>query len=216
MPVITMSRQIGSGAVDVANRLCQEMGLRVFDKTLMMRVASEVGLLESQIVDYSEDEYKRKGFFDALFRRTRTVAEVSSRVRGTAGPDHYDTFILDEVRAIDLIVAAIHAAYERGNVLIIGRGGQAILEDRPKVLHVRVVANHEDRVRNLVNGEQVTPPQARRIIADHDHATAEYLHNFHHVDVDDPTLYHLVLNASRLGVERSVALIRSAAESVAA
>ena len=51
MTVVAMSRQIGSGAEEIANALCEKMGLRVFDKTLMMRVAHEVGLTESQIVE---------------------------------------------------------------------------------------------------------------------------------------------------------------------
>ena len=48
-----MSRPFSSGAEEAADRLCEKLGLRVFDKTLMMRVAAEVGLAETQIVDYT-------------------------------------------------------------------------------------------------------------------------------------------------------------------
>ena len=207
MPVITMSRQIGSKATDVANRLSERLGLRIFDKTLMARVANEVGLSETQIVDYSEDEYKQRSFVDALFRRSRPIAEVSTRIRAYGAPDTVERLLVDEVQAVGFVRATIQAAYERGDVLIVGRGGQAVLEGKPGVLHVRLVAPLEDRIQFFVEREQLTPPQARRVIAEHDRATAEYLRNFHHIDVDDPTLYHMVLNTGALGVDQTVAII---------
>ena len=64
MAVITMSRQFGSHAVEVAERLCQDLNLVAFDKRLMARVANEIGLSENELIDYSEDQYKQRGFFD--------------------------------------------------------------------------------------------------------------------------------------------------------
>jgi len=214
MTVVAMSRQIGSGAEEIANALCEKMGLRVFDKTLMMRVAHEVGLTESQIVDYSEDQYELRGFIDALFRRRRTVAEISTRVRSDRGGDTVDTQVLDEPRAIDLIRATMHAAYERDNILIIGRGGQAILEDKPGVLMLRMVAPLEARIARVRGREQCTAPQARRLVMEHDRATQQYLRTFHHIDVDDPSLYHLTLNTGKLGMNECMEIIKDTAEMI--
>jgi len=211
MAVITMSRQVGSGWEEVAERVAQELRLRMFDKTLMMRVAAEVGIHESEIVDYSEEEYQARNFFDRLFGRQRTIAAVTTRTRGTRGTEQISTQVLDEARAIDLIRATMRAAYDRGNVLIIGRGGQAILENKPDVLHVRVVAPLEERVRRLQEQENLTVPQARRLAMERDRITAEYLRTFHNVDVDDPTLYHLVVNTGKLGIDGAMELIVAAA-----
>ena len=207
MAIITMSRQIGSGAEEVADRVAKELGLRMFDKELMMRVAAEVGIHEAEVVDYSEEEYKARNFFERLFSRQRTVAAVTTRTRGTMGAEQVAAQVLDEARAIDMIRATMGAAYERGNVLCIGRGGQAILEDKPDVLHVRVVAPLEDRVMRLREQENLTAPQARRLAMERDRATAEYLRTFHHINWDDSTLYHLVVNAGKLGVDKAVELI---------
>jgi len=214
MAIITMSRQVGSGAEEVAKRVAEELRLRMFDKTLMLRVASEVGIHESEIVDYSEEEYRARNFFERLFSRQRTVAEVTTRTRGTIGAEEVSSQILDEARAIDLIRATIGAAYERGNVLIIGRGGQAILEDKPDVLHVRVVAPLEERVARLQEQHSLTAPQARRLAMERDRAAAEYLRTFHHVDWNDPTLYHLVVNTGKLGTDEAAALVVGAAKAV--
>ena len=223
MAVITMSRQAGSGAEELANQLCEKLGLVAFDKRLMIRVATEVGLSESEIVDYSEQQYERRNFFEALFRRTRPVAESAARVPGGPAGFEPDATGLDEDRAIDLIRATVTAAHQRGNVLIVGRGGQAILEGKPGVLHIRVVAPFEERVQRVRSGassggvpedlqtpEGVSAPQARRFIQERDRATAEYLRMFHRIDVDDPTLYHMVLNTGLLPLEKCVGLVDAA------
>lgn len=209
MAVITMSRQIGAGAEAVANRLCDDLGLVAFDKRLMARVASEIGLSESEIVDYTEDRYKLRGFFEALFRRPRPVTEVSSWSGGRAAGYEREVMVLDEDRAIDLIRTTVNAAYERGDVLIIGRGSQVILEGRPNAFHVRVVAPFERRIERLQQEQSLTAAQARRLIVDRDRARAEYLRTFHNVDPNDASLYHMILNTGALGVDGSVALIKT-------
>ncbi|MFH1086252.1 MAG: cytidylate kinase-like family protein [Chloroflexota bacterium] len=216
MPVITLSRQIGTGADQIANQLCTDLGLIAFDKRLMLQVASDLGVGEHEIVDYSEDQYKQRTFFEALFRRARPVAEVTAWTGGRTGGYEREVRILDEAQAINLVRASVVAAYERGNVLIIGRGSQAILEDRPGVLHVRLVAPFEKRVEALQKRDSITAAQARRLIADSDRATEEYLRTFYQLDVNDSTPYHLVLNTAKLGVDKAVALIKAALQEVVA
>ncbi len=208
MPVVTMSRQVGSDAGEVAYRVAGELGLREFDKRAMTQVASEVGISPSEIVDYSIDEYEARNFFERLFTRRREITEVTTWV-GEGGTR--SSRILDEAGAIDLIEATMNAAYGRGDMLIIGRGGQAILEGKPDVLHVRVVAPLEYRVERLQAERDVTAAQARRFARERDEAAAEYLHKFHFIDWDDPTLYHLVVNVGKLGIDGAAALIIRAA-----
>ncbi len=208
MAIITMSRQLGSRASELANRLCDELALVAFDKGLMAKVATDVGLGQHEVVDYSEDEYEKRGFFEALFRRPRALGEVSMWVDSQTRTVRQ----LDEEDAIGLIRSTINAAYKRGNVLIVGRGGQAVLENRPGVLHLRIVAPFEDRVLQVQASESLTAAQARRLIEERDAAQREYLRMFHHIDVDDATLYHLVLNTGKMTLDQCVALIKEAAQ----
>ncbi len=209
MTVITMSRQVGAGGLELARKLCEDLGLAAFDKHMMLRVASEVGIPPEQIVDYSEAEYERRGFLDELFRRSRSVAEFSMWIGSPAIGYERRPRILDEYDAVRMVRATIQAAYEQDDMLVIGRGGQAILEYKPDVLHVRVVAPFEERQARLERDQSMTPAQARRYLQEADASTAEYLRMFHHIDVDDPTLYHLVLNTGRLGIEGAAILIKA-------
>ena len=208
MAVITVSRQIGSGADSVANRLCQDLGLAVFDKETIFRVATSHGLSEDEIVDYTEEKYRTKGFFAALSGRSRSVADLSE-IRESDVGYRRRLKLLDEDWAVGLIRGAVYAAYNRDNALIVGRGGQVILEDRPRAFHVRVVAPMEERIARLRAEGPLSTTEATRFIEQRDVATAEYLRIFYQVDVDDPTLYHLVLNTGRMGEDACVKMIKA-------
>ena len=74
MAVITISREVGSGGDQIARRLCELLGYRYFDKTLMAQVAKEQGVSDTEVVDFSEDKYRLRGFIDALLGRSARVA----------------------------------------------------------------------------------------------------------------------------------------------
>jgi len=216
MPVISVSRQVGSGATEVVNRLRDELGLVAFDKRLMLRVAEEVGMIHQPIVDFTEEQYKARGFFERLFSQNRSVAEVSTWAGGSTAGFERETTSLDELQAVALSRATIQAAYKRGNVIIVGRGSQVILEGKPDVLHLRLVAPFEARVQYLAANQNMSAAQARRTIQEQDRATAEFLRQFYNADVEDPTLYHMVLNVAALGLERCVALVKATVRAEAA
>ena len=148
MSVITISRQMGCGGTEISRRLCELMSYAFFDKSLMVDVAADVGLSERDAVDFSEDNYKVKGFLARLFSRgSRPAPEFTTPRTAPESGSLLTVEQLDESRSIYFIRRTILAAYERGNVVILGRGGQAVLKDMPDVLHVRLVAPEGARVR---------------------------------------------------------------------
>ena len=131
MAVVTISRQVGSGSYEIATRVAKLLGYRQFDKRLIIKVAAEMGLSENEVVDFSEANYRAAGFLDRLLgRRSQNVAKVSTRKRDSTGAEALTIEQLDEAFCVDLIRTAIEAAYEQGNLVILGRGGQAILKNR--------------------------------------------------------------------------------------
>ncbi len=162
MAVITVSREVASGGDEIAHRVCDMLGYRYFDKALMVQVAREQGIAETEVVDFSEDSYQVRGVIAALLRRSAPVATATVRVTTTRGEDAFVTQVLDEEMAAEFVAATIHGLRTHGNVVVVGRGGQAILRNQPGVLHVRMVARREDRVARLV-GARGSPERRRRI-----------------------------------------------------
>ena len=81
MAVITISRQYGSEGDEIAANVCQVLGYRSFDKQLMAKVATEVGLTEGEVVDFTEDQHKVRGFLDRLWGAKPIVTQTRSGVK---------------------------------------------------------------------------------------------------------------------------------------
>jgi len=218
MAVITISREYGSGGDEIAAQVCEVLGYRTFDKRLMAQVAREMGLSESEIVDFSEANYQAHNFLERLFgrRSARVVAETGAWTQDAEGARAVQVEHLDEEWCVRMVRTTIQAAYQRDNVVIVGRGGQAILQDKPGVLHVRFQAPIESRIVRVRYQEstglapEFQQKAAHEKVAERDRAAAAYLKRFYGIDWADPSLYHLVIDTKKWGIEPAVRLVAQA------
>jgi CMP/dCMP kinase len=217
MAVITISRQYGSGGDEIAARVCELLGYRYFDKGLMAQVAAGAGLSESEVVDFSEAGYKSPNVLNRLLSLLTTpagqqtsVAQVSSWTRDASGAKVRQVEGVGETRSAAIVRGTIVAAYKLGDVMIVGRGGQAALQDEAGVLHVRVEAPLAVRVQRVARTASVSEREAERLIAERDQASAGYVKRFYGVDASDATLYHLVMNTGKWDLEAAAKVIAGA------
>jgi cytidylate kinase len=217
MAVITISRQFGSGGDEIADRVCQSLGYRHFDKRLIAMAAAEAGFSEQQDLDFSEENYQVKNFMERLFSRPRPVAHVRVWKESTTGIRVAEEMQLSEDHALALVQKAVEVAYQNGKVVIVGRGGQILLKNHPDVLHVRIEAPMEDRIQRVklqLKLEKKLPLDtietrrvAQDLIVQRDAASADYLKHFYGIDWSDPLHYHLVINSSKLNPELAAQVI---------
>ncbi len=206
MAVITISRQYGSGGKEIARNICDILGYSYFDKSLMVEVASEVGGLDADhVVDFSEDTYKMHSFLEKLFGRRRVKVETWKEDH--SGERSLQIQSLDEEAGVGLVRDTIHAAYERGNVVIVGRGGQAILREQPGVLHVRIIAPLGARALRLKERDKITMIESTNLATRKDQVAEAYLDKFFGIDWDDPLLYHLLINTGKCDLDTAARII---------
>jgi cytidylate kinase len=209
MAVITISRQYGTGADDIAAKVCELLGYRYFDKGVMSRMATEFGLTPENVIDFSEEQYQMRGFLDRL-RGPRVVAQVRTWREDLSGRRVAAVEEMDEEQAILVVRRTIGAAYEQDNIVIVGRGGQAILGDRPGVLHVRVQGPVEARSATIQDQKGVSRQAAEKEITERDRRAKDYVKNFYNIDSSDPVHYHLVINTGRWDSDAAARLIVNA------
>lgn len=210
MAVITISRQYGSGGDEIAKLITQLLGYRYFDKKLMAQVASQIGYPQEEVVDFPETSYRIRGFLERLMDNPRIVAEVETWRPSTDGMQRITVAELDEQQCIQLVQNCIRAAYQMDNVVILGRGGQAVLKDQPGVLHVRVEAPLEARIMRIQETEDLSLSGARERALAREKAAAAYLKRFYNLDWSNPLHYHLILNTGRWELTDAAQLVVSA------
>ena len=220
MTVLTISRLYGSEGDDIADQVCQILGYRHFSKQHIARAAFEAGLSEQEIASYSnfsDVNYKYKRFLDRLIQRAISPAKEHHPKEDAVSTLRAEEKLFNEASAVTLVQQAIKRAYEAGNIVIIGRGGQIILKDSPGVLHIRIEAPLEVRVRRIearlkaergdYEPDSKIKHDAGVLIAERDAASADYVRLFYGIDWADPSLYHAVLNTGKMSIHQTAQII---------
>jgi cytidylate kinase len=118
---------------------------------------------------------------------------------------------LDDRALADAVKSVIRSLAERGGYVILGRGAQAVLAGRDDVCSILLVGDERDRLQRVMRSQGVDEKAARARMERTDGERRGYVRRFHHVDIADPTLYDVVVNTSRLGLERAARVAIGAA-----
>ena len=101
-----------------------------------------------------------------------------------------------------------------GEGVILGRGCVAVLRADPAVLRVRLTGPADRRLQQAVKASGLSESQARDTMQHLDRYHAEYLKQFYGVNIDDPTMYHLTIDATALDNDVCVSLLVAAAHAL--
>jgi hypothetical protein len=108
------------------------------------------------------------------------------------------------------LVRVVFEIAARGQCVILGRGAGCILPAESK-LYVRLIAPEHDRVAYLAQVERLSYREAERVVRQRDEARQKFIQGMFGRAPTDVTLYDLVLNVARLGIQTSAAVIVAAA-----
>lgn len=95
--------------------------------------------------------------------------------------------------------------------MILGRGAQVALRQRPDAPHIKIVAFMEDRVINSLRGRDLAAEDAERCVRYLDERRRAFRLEVYGVDWEDRGLYGLVVSTARAGIENSAAAIAALA-----
>jgi cytidylate kinase len=224
MAVITISRTFGSGGDEIALGLCHELGYQLFDKTLVNKAAREAGLQGIGIIELTEDTYTTLSFMERLFGRAPAVPFTGVWPEDLAVMA-IEEQVLSEEDTLALTREAVRWSSQMDDMIILGRGSQVILRERPNVLHLRIDAPLEERVARVArqykppeagekNGPQKRQAWAKSLVQSRDAASAEYIKRFYQADWADPLLYDLVINTHNLSTQHIIRMVSDLAYSM--
>lgn len=205
MAVITLSRQLESGGDEVARLLCERLGYQRFDKAAMAKAGEKMGLAVSAIQGAVNFKPAAKNLLERWFGNVENPVSGNTFTFGGRNDALQDLTIAD-------LMEIIQAGYKQGNVVIVGRGGMAALQDKPDILHVRILAPMEVRVKRLMKTEGVGKEEAQKMIRERDQSDVEWIRRYFGLDSHDPQLFDLIINTAKYTPEQAVDLIVKALE----
>jgi cytidylate kinase len=227
MPVITVSGSLGSGAREVAQATAAEMRLEYVDQEIMLEAARQLGV---RVADVESRDERKSSFGERLASVMRTLMERSAAA-GAADPlsggglemvlarsygeaadlSEATTGQLDDERYIKTLTSVLKGVAKRGDVVILGRGSQAILRDEPGVLHVYVASSLEHRINTMMTRDDISQQDAEKRIRESDKNRIAFHRHYFKVEPDSPALYDLGINAGRIRTDVAAKMIAIAA-----
>lgn len=202
LPVITISRQFGSGGHEVGTRLSEKLGVKYYDKELIALAAKKSGLSEEIFAQADE-----KAGNSLLYSMVMGNYPFGTRFSGVG-----DMPVNDQLFVLQADI--IKKAAAEGPCIIIGRCGDYILRDFPNVFRVFIHAKKEKRVEWAVQAGLADPKKAPDFITKKDKQRANYYNFYSNKRWDDLENYDLTIDCSTFTVDQAVQIILSAVESI--
>jgi cytidylate kinase len=202
MAVITISRELGSGGDEVADLLCETLGYCRMDKAMLNQMAEEAGVdVEAVLAKERSVTHKPRLVSDAM---------RSLYSKDPSAFEKQDT--LDDQTYARVVRETMEQYAQEGNAVIVGRGGQMILQDWPGALHVHLYAPMAVRAQRLRERLSISEAEAQRRIERSDEQKRQYIrHVRQNASWKNLKYYHLAIDTGRISPEVAAKMITLAA-----
>ena len=201
--IITISRMYGSGGSDVAARVAKALGWTLLDNSVVDAVAERLGVSREEI---SEQEERVPSLVERLASTLMMSApELSMPV------DEGALMVTAETRIVDVTRRVMEEAVQQGNAVLVGRGAQAMLADRPDALHVFCYAPKEFLVQYAIAHRGVNPANAEHEVDKVNKQRDQWVKRHWGRDWMSSSNYHLCVDTGRLGIDAAADVVIAAA-----
>ena len=197
MAVITISRQFGAGGITLGKMIAEKFGY-TFADTEIIKMVAEMANVSTAFVETVEKE--AGGKFSKFISRAVSRPLVDRILKDERG-------YIDEEIYLDYLVLIIAQMADDGDVVILGRGSQYILNDHPDAFHILLIDTFENRVRFMQKNYELSQGRATQVVKNEDKRRFNLYKKLGKTDYDNPELYHLVLNMNRMHLEKALQLV---------
>ena len=188
VPIVTVSREPGSGGRIVAQKLSARLGFEVFHQEVLHEMAKRAEVSNQLLATLDE--------------RGLSILEdwISSLVYDRhLWPDQYLQHLMNVVGTIG----------KHGRAVVVGRGANFILPPEQR-FRVRITASRKLRIENVARNFNLSQDEAKRRIIKTESNRKAFIRKYFNADIADPTNYDLVINTDSLTVDNAVDVVGAA------
>lgn len=188
LPVITISREPGSGGRFVAQKLAAKLNVEVFHQEVLHEMAKHAEVSEQMLATMDE--------------RGLSVLEdwISSLVyERHMWPDEYLKHLMNVIGTIG----------KHGRAVVVGRGANFILPPEQR-FRVRITAPRRYRIGKVAQEFNLSKEDAKRRVIKTESDRKAFIRKYFNADIADPDNYDLTINTKNLSLENAADLIAAA------
>lgn len=191
LPIITISREPGSGGNIIAKKVADKLDLDLFHQEVLHEMAKSSNVSTQML--------------ETLDEKGLTILEdwISSLVRDRhLWPDQY----------LKQLMKVIVTIGEHGRAIVIGRGANFILPPN-NCLKVRIISPQVERIRNVAQSFDLSEKEARRRVIRTESDRRAFIRKYFYAEIADPVNYDMVINTATLNMDDAAKAIAAVAES---
>lgn len=201
--IVTIEREYGCGGGDIAQLLSKQLGWKLWDQVLTAEIARLANCPQA-VVEAREE--RQDPLYYRLFK-----SFLRGSYEGSINAPKLN--LVDSETIVRITRRVVEHAAEKGNCVIVGRGSQHFLRDRPDTLRVFLYALQDEKVRRLL-ARGKTQEEAEHLVDTVDQERSDFIQKYFHVEWPDRAIYHIMMNTA-IGDEAVVQMILTALKTYA-
>ncbi|MFV0593659.1 MAG: AAA family ATPase [Draconibacterium sp.] len=192
---INIGRQIGSGGLEIGQKLAKKLGINYYDRELI-QIASEESGLGKEFFERADEKDSHSLFGGMFGMRSSLMDQI------------YTGYFLSNENLFLIQSETIRKLAEKESCIFVGRCADYVLKNSPRCLNIFISAHMEDRLKRVSNMHQLYRDKAEVFIEKMDKKRAGYYNYFSNKTWGDAGSYHLCINSSFLGIDKTVDIIQ--------
>lgn len=185
--IISVGRQLGSGGHDVAARLAEAFGAKLYDRELLNIAARESGFSQK----FFEKNDEQSGFLKSLSNVGSALGLNTCFYDNKFSEDGLFKFQSD----------AIRKAAALGSCVFVGRCADYVLRDEPNMVSVFITADRAERTHQVAQRNGCGEAEAWKLITEQENRRSSYYNYYTGKRWGSSESYDLCINSTRLGIE---------------
>lgn len=193
---ITIEREFGCGASEIASLVASRLGWNLWDEKLTQEIA--------RLTDSTPEAVERREWRSdpAVYRVFKDF--LRGAFEGGLPPTDR-LHVLDARRIAAVSETAVKTAFSSGPSVIVGRGAQYFLRSRKDVFHVFLYASRDYKIRRLIS-MGATENKAIEEVDTTDEARAAFVRQYLGLKWPEPHLYNAMFSAE-MGESRTAGML---------
>jgi cytidylate kinase len=183
--IIAIEREYGCGGGEIAQRLAEHLGWKLWDQLLTEEIA-RLANCSKAVIERREERN------DPLYYRL-----FKSFLRGSyeGSLNAHKLNLVDSEGILKFTQMVVQHAAGKGNCVIVGRGSQLLLRDRQDALRIFLYGPREEKVRRLL-ARGKSEQEAQELVDTVDLERADFIQKYFNVEWPSRSVYHAMINTS--------------------